>query len=441
MHTAFLTAHDPDQHASLAIGAVAVVDGAAPADEEIKRLVAKRLQSIPRCTQLLRPQQQEWVDDPDFDLTRHLHRAAVSRPGDDAELARAVARVLERRLDPSRPPWECWVFEGLRGNRWAMVLKVHHRLADGGSAAHLLTRLCDDGPDGGAFAVHPGATPPSSGPEHGRAVPWGALGRVAGVAGTVVGALWPRWPGPSIDHVTLRRYGTVRVPIADVDLVCDKFGVTADDVALAAITEGFRTVLLRRGERPRADSLRTLVPLPGRSVMLTYLPVECDDPVQRLRTVHRQSHATPTDSPPSGIAASAINLLPTPLRNNAAQLLSRLSRSGVVTLTTNAPGPRQQVRLLGRTMERLLPIPPTAAHLNTGVAVQSYGGELVFGLTAEYGAAFDVQQLATGIELGIARLVALSQDSVLLFGKEHRRKRAPQNTPRAYPWTPETARH
>ena len=67
-----------------------------------------------------------------------------------------------------------------------------------------------------------------------------------------------RRPGPV---TTMRRYSTVRVPLAAVDSVCRKFGVTANDVALAAITEGFRTVLLHRGEQPRADSLRTLVPM------------------------------------------------------------------------------------------------------------------------------------------------------------------------------------
>jgi hypothetical protein len=92
---------------------------------------------------------------------------------------------------------------------------------------------------------------------------------------------------------------------------------------------------------------------------------------------------------------------------------------------------------MGRTLERLLPIPPTASQLSTGVAVLSYGDEVVFGITTGYDAAADVKQLTAGIELGMARLVALSQDSVLLFGKDHRRKRAaravPSRTQRARP--------
>ena len=97
---------------------------------------------------------------------------------------------------------------------------------------------------------------------------------------------------------TMRRYATVEVSLDDVARVCDRFEVTINDVALAAITDSFRTMLIRRGEQPERSSLRTLVPVSVRSndaadktdnrvsVMLPYLPVEKADPVQQLRTVH-----------------------------------------------------------------------------------------------------------------------------------------------------------
>jgi diacylglycerol O-acyltransferase / wax synthase len=411
----------PDQHASLAIGAVAIVDGAAPDDGLLKELLAERLPSIPRCTQLLRTQDFEWVDCPGLDFAHHVRRVAVRRPGDDAELSRAIAHALERPLDLDRPLWECWVIEGLSGNRWAILMKVHHWLADGHSAAHLLTRLCDDA-DRDTFANHVGvkAVSPPQNPKRGWA---DALERASGLADALVGAMWPAARPSAGPVTTMRKYGTVRVPRADVDRVCRKFGVTVNDVALAAITEGFRTVLLGRGEQPRADSLRTLVPMPMRSAMLPYLPVEHEDPVQLLRAVQQQWKAKQTDEPGLGdLVESAINLLPTMVRSNVIQLLARLPQRAIVTLATNAPGPRHQLRLMGRTLERFLPIPPTAVRLSTGVGVLSYGDEVVFGITGEYDAA-DVKELAAGIELGVARLVALSQDSVLLFSKDRRRRR------------------
>ena len=61
------------------------------------------------------------------------------------ELFRLLADVMARRLDRNRPLWEIWVIEGLTDGRWAMLTKVHHCMADGIAASHMLAGLCDDG--------------------------------------------------------------------------------------------------------------------------------------------------------------------------------------------------------------------------------------------------------------------------------------------------------
>jgi diacylglycerol O-acyltransferase / wax synthase len=436
LDTGFRTAQDPDRQASLAIGAVAIVDGAVPDFELLKRVLSERIQSIPRCTQVLRTHPfngaQQWVDDPGFDLNHHVRRFAIPHPGDDAELSRAIAHALERPLDLDRPLWECWVIEGLKGNQWALLMKIHHCLADGISAAQLLTRLCDEA-DSDIFANHVGSNHVSPSQAQKRSwadALWRASAVASSVTSTVADAILAAVRTSSTGPVTtMRRYRTVRVPLAAVDDVCGKFRVTANDVALAAIAEGFRTVLLHRGEQPRADSLRTLEKTDNRiSAMLPYLPVEHDDPVQRLQTVHNRLNRpkqTNQRQTPGILDLATINL-PFMLCAKAFQLLlSRLPQPGIVTLATNAPGPRRRLGLMGKTVQRLLPIPPTASQLSSGVAVLSYGDELVFGITADYDAAPELEELAAGIERGMARLVALSHDSVLLFAAD-RRKRPPR---------------
>jgi diacylglycerol O-acyltransferase / wax synthase len=429
----FLTPGAPDRHASLAIGAVAIVDGAVPDYELLKRVLCERVQSIPRCTQLLRIHPlngaQQWIDDPRFDLCHHVRRVAIPDPGDDAELSHAIAHALERPLDLDFPLWECWIIEGLKGDQWAILMKVHHYLADGISAAQLLATLCDEA-DSDIFANHVGSKQAYPSQAQKRGWP-DALWRASALAGTVTsnlaGAIWPAARASSTTPVTtMRRYSTVRVPLAAVDDVCGKFKVTTNDVALAAIAEGFRTVLLHRGEQPRADSLRTLEKTDNRiPVMLPYLPVEHDDPVQRLRAVHsrlnRPDRGNQRQAP--GILDLATVYPPFMLCAKVFQaILSRLPQPGIVTLATNAPGPRHRLGLMGKKVQRLLPIPPTAMQLSTGVAVLSYGDELVFGITAAYDAGPELEQLAAGIERGMARLVALSDDSVLLFTKDRRRR-------------------
>lgn len=451
LDTGLATPGDPNRQASLAIGAVAVVDGAVPDYELLKRVLCERIRSIPRCTQVLRIHPfngaRQWIDDPRFDLNHHVRRLAIPRPGDDTELSRAIARALERPLELDFPLWECWIIEGLKGNQWAILMKVHHYLADGVSAAQLLTMLCDEA-DSDIFANHVGSQQvhPSQVPKRSWA---DALWRASALAGTVTGnlagAIWPA-AASTAPATTMRRYRTVRVPLAAIDEVCDKFRVTTNDVALAAIAEGFRTVLLHRGEQPRADSLRTLDKTDNLSVMLPYLPVEHDDPVQRLRTVHnrlnRPSPGNRRQTP--SIVNLATAYPPFMLCAKALQaVLARLPQPGIVTLATNAAGPVRRLGLMGKRVQRLLPIPPTAQRLSTGVAVLSYGDELVFGITAAYDAGPELEQLAAGIERGMARLAALSDDSVLLFTKDRRKRPSramPSGVQRGRPSPPAGAR-
>jgi diacylglycerol O-acyltransferase / wax synthase len=456
----FLMAEDSDRNVSLAIGGVAIIDGSAPDYNQFKDILAERIRAIPRCTQMLRTQPfdvgaPQWVDDPGFDLSRHVRRVAVPQPGDDTELFRVVADVLERRLDRDRPLWECWLIEGLKGNRWAILLKIHHCMADGISATRILTRLCDD-VDGDPFAPPTVTKRTPAKRQHLKPVPdpkpleslWNPLDNIWRTATSITGAA-ARTVGGAVEIATgllrpsvgsslvgpvtrMRCYRAVRVPLAEVEQICRKFDVTINDVALTAITEGFRSVLLHRGEQPRPDSLRTLVPVsvrspealdkPGNrlSVMLPYLPVEHGDPIQQLRVVHsRLSRAKQGGQRQAGNAAvSATNYIPFMLSSWLIRLLTRLPQRGIVTLATNVPGPRRQLEMMGGKVARLLPIPPIALRLRTGVAILSYANDLVFGITADYDAASDVDELAKGISMAVARLEMLSQDSVLLFEKK-----------------------
>ncbi|BBY07376.1 WS/DGAT/MGAT family O-acyltransferase [Mycobacterium noviomagense] len=452
----FLMAEDSDRHVSLAIGGIAIVDGSPPDDRTFKRILAERITAIPRFVQMLRMQPFDvgapaWVEDPDFDLSRHVRRIGVPRPGDDSELYRVVADVLERRLDRDRPLWECWLIEGLAGNRWAILMKIHHCMADGVSATHMLTRLCDDlGEANSVNRVRPKSTGAARPYLHAVPEPttpnmverlWrtatstvNAANRVvSGAAEIATGLVRPTAGSSLVGPVTtMRRYRAVRVGLADVEKVCCKFDVSVNDVVLSAITDGFREVLLHRGEHPRADSLRTLVPVsirssdavhqPGNriSVMLPYLPVEQADPIQQLRIVHsRLTRAKQGGQRQAGtLFVSAANFIPFMVSSWAIRLLTRLPQRGIVTLATNVPGPRQPLRMMGHQVLRLMPIPPIALQLRTGVAVLSYGEDLVFGITADYDTGPDIDELADGIARAVERLAAVSDDSLLLFAAE-----------------------
>lgn len=445
----FLEVEDSDSHVSLAVGGVSVMEGPIPSYDDFVEALAERVQSIPRCRQVLKTHQldlrpPEWLEDDHFDITRHVNRIALPHPGSDAELFQTIATVMEWRLDREIPLWECWLIEGLSDNRWAVLTKLHHCIADGIATMHMLEKFSDNG-GGETFAGHiRGSKEPASQafrwPKVGlnplswmNAIGRNAVGAVATAEHAVVGAaeLTATLLSPSPDSsfngsiTTKRRYSAARVSLSDLREVAHAFDVTLNDVALAAIADGYRGILLDRGEEPGHNSLRTLVPVSVRasnhfnltdnqvSAMLPLLPVDEPDPVRRLKLVHnRLTHAKGSGQREGGNALiSATKNIPFALSAWTIRLLTRLPQRSVVALATNVPGPKDQLRLMGRQVHEILPVPPIALRLRTGIAMISYVDTLIFGITGDYDAAPDIEALAVGIEEGAARLLEASRAS------------------------------
>lgn len=451
LDAAFLEAEDEEAGVSLAIASIAVFEGPAPSYDEFADALAGRLPLIPRYRQKVRTVPLDlgppvWVDDEHFDLRYHVRRTALPAPGGDAELATLMGRVMSARLDRSRPLWEYWLVEGMADGRWALISKVHHCMVDGVSGTDLYRVVLDTSPEPMA-AVADGWTPepePSALWLTASAVrdlalnpfaqarslagalrhPMAFAARVLDTArglGALAGAVMPAstssLSGPLSAH---RRFTWVGASVSDVKAVRRRLGGTFNDVVLAAISAGFRTLLLARGDTPAAHSVRTLVPVnvraPGEesirdnrvSLMLAYLPVDVDDPVQRLGAV--RDHLSQLKSTKEIEAGVSITELarhePFPLVSSPVRLAAHLPQRSIVTVTTNVPGPRQQLYALGRPLVEIIPYVPIASTLRIGVSIFTYRDRITFGVTGDYDAATDVDLLARGISDGLAELVA-----------------------------------
>ncbi|MDQ2627377.1 MAG: wax ester/triacylglycerol synthase family O-acyltransferase [Actinomycetota bacterium] len=462
----FLEAEDSDRHISLAIGGLVVLEGPPPDYATLISTLGARISGCRRFGQKLQLHPLDlvpprWVDDPGFDMAHHVRRVALPRPGDDAELFRFVADQMARRMDRDRPLWHIWVIEGLTDDRWAMLIQVHHCVGDGIATSHLFTGLCDESGDLGdrvaSFAGHlPSSHESHSGEWHfglptvnsspaawaaelwnvSTAISAAAVRAARGTVELTAGLLRSGAPtslnGPMS---AMRRYSSAKVSLTDVSQICQAFDVTLNDVALAALTEGYRGMLVRRGEHPRRETLRTLVPVSTRgdeavgrtdnrvSVMLPYLPVEEENPVRRLRLVHsRLSRTKSTGQRQAGSAfVSAANHLPFALTAWAVRLLTRLPQQGVTTLATNVPGPSQTLHIMGRTVLEVLPVPPIALQLRSGVAMLSYAESLFFGVLADYDTMPDVDEFTRSIETAVARLLSSAKRRKTLREQAKRR--------------------
>lgn len=454
LDAAFLDAEDEDRHASLAIASVAVFDGPVPGQDEFVAALNGRLPLVPRYRQKVRRVPLDlgspvWVDDPHFDIAFHVRRTAVPAPGGEVELYRLVARVMSQRLDRDRPLWECWVIEGLAGGRWAILSKLHHCLADGISANQLYGLFFDEAPEPAA-AVEDGWAPD---PEpstvrltadalralarspvdqmnllaKGLSAPMLLTSRAADAArglATLAGVLRPVTSSSLTGPIgQQRRYGVARTSLSDVVTVASAFNVTINDVFLASISSAFRALLLHRGEEPTSNAVRTLVPVSVRaagqervienriSLMLPLLPVDLDDPVARLAAVHDRMAALKASK--EAEAGTAMTELarhePFAPISWGIRLAARLPQRNIVTVTTNVPGPKRPLYLLGRRMVEISPYVPIAVRLRTGISVLTYCDRVAFGITTDYDSAPEVELLRAAIERGVAELVEAAQ--------------------------------
>jgi diacylglycerol O-acyltransferase len=383
-----------------------------------------------------------WADAPDLDLAYHFRRTAVAVPGDDDALNRLVARIMTQRLDRDRPLWECWVIEGLTGNRWAVLTKLHHCMADGVSGTQLYHAIFADTPAPAAVPVAEALPGPvdlvldALGDLATNAVRQagllldavrsparlvrGAAGFARGVA-ELARAVLPAAPSSLSGPIgTARRYHVARAPLPDIVRVAKAYGTTVNDVLLTAVSAGLRAVLLDRGERPDAHAVRTLVPVSVRagdaadeldnrvSLLLPFLPVDIADPVEALAVVHREmAREKATGEAEAGRAITALAARgPFAPVSLAVRFASRLPQHSIVTVTTNVPGPRTPMHVLGRKVLELLPYVPIAVRLRLGVAVMTYCDQAVFGVTADFAALPDAGPLLSTIDRTLADLAA-----------------------------------
>jgi WS/DGAT/MGAT family acyltransferase len=457
----FVDAEDEDAHISMAIASIAVFEGPPPSHEEFLTYLAGRLPLVPRYRQKLRTVpfrlgRPVLVDDPNFDLRYHVRRTALPEPGGDEQLAELMAEVMSQRLDRDHPLWEYWVVEGLAQGRWALISKVHHCLVDGVSGTDLYRVIFDFSPEPSApitddrdvgaeptalelaaqAALDNAMLPARDALALSSAVanPGGVIRQATDMARAMVRlapALRPA-TGSSLSGPIgrQRRYTWTRASLDDIKKIKRELGGTVNDVVLAAITGGFRALLLARGEQPGPHMVRSLVPVSVRargeesvygnqvSAVLADLPVHIADPEERLAAVRTElEDLKASKEHMAGEALAAVGGYTLyPLASWWVRLAFGLPQQDIVTVTTNVPGPGQQLYGMGRRLLEIIPYVPIATTVRTGISIFSYNGNVTFGITGDFAANPDLDVLAKGIEHGVSEL--------MVAARRHRRRAA-----------------
>jgi diacylglycerol O-acyltransferase len=425
--------------------------------ERLLGMIADRIAFVPRYRQRIRTvpgrvANPVWVDDDDFDLTYHVRRSALPRPGSMEQLRELVARIMSRRLDRNRPLWEVYLVEGLEGGRFAILSKSHQILVDGVSTVDLGQVLLDVDPrprevvpDHWRPAREPGPPAlvadalreqvrrPRTMVETARGNAEG-LRRVAGAVGrsavSTAGVLTNRSFTPDTPiHAQLseqRRFVTVRTDLQDYRKVRREHGGTVNDVILATIAGAMRSWLMTRAEAVHGSrSLRAMVPMSvidneleptslGSQVTghLVNLPIGESSPVVRL---HQVSYAFKAHKD-TGLAVAADRLAdvagfaPTTFHALGSRVAAQIRR-GFDLVVTNVPGPQFPLYAAGAQMLESYPVQPLLPGHALAIGVTSYDGGVYYGINADRDALPDVDVLGQCVEEALAELVDSASES------------------------------
>ncbi|MGJ7416983.1 wax ester/triacylglycerol synthase family O-acyltransferase [Streptomyces cinereoruber] len=420
------TAHPLHLGALAHFGPVPAPPGAEPAD--VLELLARRAAAVPRLRMRVRDVLipvggAAWSADPDFDVRRHVRE--ITLPGADfpAETARLAAELMERPVERGLPPWEMYLLSGAPDGSFAVLVKLHHALADGMRAVAIGAGIFDEIAAGRRPPRRSRPLPPHS-PSSGLPGPGrllgiardrlGDLGRAVEVGASVVRA--SRLDGRHTAALAAHSSGTRRIATATLSLdrvhrVRRATGGTANDVLLAVVAGALRRWFDGRGlPLPGADP-RALVPVsrrrpgtppgPGNSLSgyLLDLPVTEPDPAARLAAVRRAMDRNKAAGPFRGAGAVALlaDRLPPLAHRFGAPFASGAARLLFDLLVTQVPLPRSALSLGGAPLRALFPMAPLARGQSLAVAMSPYDGRVHIGLVADGAAVPDLDALADAL--------------------------------------------
>lgn len=391
------------------------------------------------------------VDDPEFRVENHMHHLAVHAPGTLAELAGIVGDIASRPLDRSQPLWEMWVIEGLREGRVALVTKLHHCIIDGASGASQMAQLMDLERDARPAPPRERWDPeplPSSldrmrqsltsrlvNPlDLGRLLLQTAQGlrsRRRAQLETLRGAeaapplfdtsAPPTVFGGALSHHRAVAYGGAS--LADVKQIKNAFGVTVNDVVLAACSLALRRYLEAHDALPE-EPLFCLVPVSTKSsaerselankvsMIVVELPTQLEDPEEMVAAVRRSSDDAKHvfASIEHDLVPQWLQVLPPLLIQASSRLVSELKLAdrgaglGANLVISNMRGPGMALYFGGARVEAVYPMGPVGEGLGLNITVLSNRDRLDVGVLSCPEIVPDLSEIADGFAQAVGEL-------------------------------------
>lgn len=447
---------------------------------DLVAILGQRLGSVPRFRQRVRsvrfpPGALEWTEDARFQVEAHVRASYLPSPGDHGLLNEYVAQTLAHRLDPSRPLWEVHVIGGLPDDKFALLVKTHHALADGLGVPYLIGAMMDGMP--ALPEPRPDERSPRvlaalrtvAQPDQWLTMPTAIASQLAarvtdsarqatrglGVVTSVLRKMRvaPHSPllGPPARTSLRRRLTTASLDRKQVRRVCEAHQVSTNDVLLAVLTGALRRWLEARGHPVNEVSPRALVPVdlhgyhktavPGNgnelSGYLCDLPVSERDPVRRLRSLHTSMKHNKANGPYrgpgavamlAGVMPDAVQPLLTPLAGQSARMLFDM-----VVTSFDIPGGKWPVA--GAPMREAYGVAPLAKGHGLSVALSKMEDSIGVALYSDPSILPDAALLGEAVPKALAELAPIVpvQRTEQFVRRELKPESSPEQTGAARP--------
>jgi WS/DGAT/MGAT family acyltransferase len=386
-----------------------------------------------------------WRENCEIDFEYHIRPWRLAAPGGRRELDEAIGEIGSTPLDRAHPLWEMYFVEGLANDRIAVVVKIHHALADGVASANLMAHGMDlmPTPQGSGYSADPAPTKrelmSTAFVDHMRHIK-----RIPGtIAYTAQGIRRVRRstrkfspelsrpftpPLTFMNHVLTpeRRFATATLALADVKTTGKKLGATINDMVLAMSSGALRNLLLRYDGK--AEPLLASVPIsfdfsPERisgnkfSGMMVALPTDIQDPLERVQAAHdnavfaKESHHL---LGPELVSRWAAYWPPSGTEAMFRWLSSRDGQNKVLNLNiSNVPGPRTRGRVGGALVTEIYSVGPLTAGSGLNITVWSYVDQLNISVLSDGATLKDPHEVTEAMIaefIEIRRAAGLSED-------------------------------
>lgn len=405
-----------------------------------------------------------WLDDPDFQLERHVVTHKLVRQhgqsGQEA-LQERVARLAMQPLDHAHPLWRFELIERYDGGS-ALIARIHHCIADGIALISVMMSLVD----GGRLPPRRGQKPEKSGLD--AAEDWLAdtlirpfgditakaldaagggaarslamlaapqqglsdtldqaigLARMGGQLATDLAAL-ALMPDDSPTRLkgqpgcTKRVAWCAPIPLDEVKAISKALRCSINDVLLACVAGAIGRYLRMHGDDPSGQEIRAMVPINLRTAQDAWklgnrfglvplvLPIGQSNPIERVFAVRSRMNALKGSMQPLltfGLLSVA-GLLIKPAQDALLALFGRKTTA----VMTNVPGPATKLQLCGATLEQTMFWVPQTGTVGLGVSILSYGGGVQFGVIADATLCPDPQRIIDAFEPEFAQLLAVT---------------------------------